>query len=195
MCNERSDWSHTDVRTFFVSLCQFNVTWVKARTAGRPLDLSRPWRCFDFVVIASTSIVRHHSVPYVEWIGFLRVWQSFYTTTRGATPRLVVLIRDDVLRLSHLVVMPHLIGCAPPPSPGARIGAGIELWVVGTAVVVCWPATWWRTSCGNRAISCLKFRKMFDNETKYMYIYIFIYDRKKHSGTKLPVAHTCVCTR
>lgn len=52
-------------------------------------------------------------------------------------PRLVVLARDDVLGSSHLVVMPHLIGCAPPASPGARIGAGIQFWVIGTAVVVC----------------------------------------------------------
>lgn len=110
--------------------------------------------------------MRHRRIPYVEWIGSLRIWQSFYTTTRGATPRLVVLVHDDVLGSSHLVVMPHLICCTPPPSAGARIGAGIQLWVIGTAVIVCWPAIWWRTSCGNRAIACLKFRKMFGNETK-----------------------------
>lgn len=110
--------------------------------------------------------MRHRRIPYVEWIGSLRIWQSFYTTTRGATPRLMVLVRDDVLGSSHLVVMPHLICCAPPPSPGARIGAGIQFWVIGTAVIVCWPATWWRTSCGNRAIACLKFRKISGNEMK-----------------------------
>lgn len=110
--------------------------------------------------------MRHRRIPYVEWIGSLRIWQSFYTTTRGATPRFVVLVRDDVLGSSHLVVMPHLICCTPPPSAGARIGACIQLWMIGTAVIVCWPAIWWRTSCGNRAIACLKFRKMFGNETK-----------------------------
>lgn len=73
----------------------------------------------------------------MTWIDSLRIWQSFHTTTRDATPRLVALVRDDVLGSSHLVVMPHLIGCAPPPSPGARIGAGVQLWVIGTAVVVC----------------------------------------------------------
>lgn len=149
------------------TLYEFTATQVKAHIFSWTFQ---SWPLYQIialylVVIASTSVTRHRCVSYMEWIGSLRVWQSFYTTTRGATPRLVVLVRDDVLRSSHLVVMPHLIGCAPPPSPGARIGTGIEVWVIGTAVV-CWPVTWWRTSCGNRAIACLKFRETFDNETK-----------------------------
>lgn len=160
--NERSIWSPR--RTFFVFICDFlfYATQVKEHIVG-PLNLFGHCAvthryCFDL----NYEISSH---PLREVDRFSSHLAIVHTTTRGATPRLVVLVRDDILGSSHLVVMPHLICCAPPPSTGARIGAGIQLWVIGTAVIVCWPAIWWRTSCGNRAISCLKFREMFGNET------------------------------
>lgn len=130
------------MRTFFVStrgsLYEFifiYATQVKEHIAG-PLNLfdhCAVIRRYCFDLSYETSL---HSLRGVDRFSS-QIWQSFYTTTRGATPRLVVLVRDDVLGSSHLVVMPHLICCAPPPSPGARIGAGIQFWVIGTAVIVC----------------------------------------------------------
>lgn len=114
-------------------------------------------------IAPSISITR--DISCVGWIGSFHSLALNKRTIYGATSR-PFLVRGSSLTSSHLVVMPHLVGWGPAASPGARIGAGVQFWVVGPAVVGCCAATGWRTSCGNRAIACLKFRKIFNCKKK-----------------------------
>lgn len=126
------------------SSLMFDTTRVKARPLSLRYRISQKSVSTHRTAVPRRLLLRLRSrdiiirpLRRVDRFFSSRLAIAFYTTTRGAMPRLAVLVRDDVLGLSHFVVMPHLVGCAPPPSPGARIGAGIEFWVVGTAVVVC----------------------------------------------------------
>lgn len=73
---------------------------------------------------------------------------------------------DSILGSSDLIVMPHLVGRGSAPSPGARIGTGVQFWMIGTTVVACDTAAWWRTSCGNQAIACLERRSTMKRDIR-----------------------------
>lgn len=120
---------------------------------------------FDYVVV---DIPFHWFDRSWSWEEIYKMWiGSFHSlalnkwTIYGATSSVPSLVLGcSSLGSSHLVVMPHLVGWGPPPSPGARIGACVQFGMVGPGVVGCCAAAGWRTSCGNRAIACLQFRKV-----------------------------------
>lgn len=122
---------------------------------------------FDYVVVDIPSI---DSIDLerrcVGWIGSFHSLALNKRTIYGATSWPSLVLGCSSLGSSHLVVMPHLVGWGPPPSPGARIGACVQFGMVGPGVVGCCAATGWRTSCGNRAIACLQFRKVIECKKK-----------------------------
>lgn len=172
MSNEKSRYITTIDYIIHLFNLQFPNQFPRASYLKRNKNVDRRSsklsNAFDRALYSSIWFRRSRlrEISYVEWIGSFHSLALNKRTIYGATFR-PSLVRDSSLRSSHLVVMPHLVGWGPPPSPGARIGAGVQFWMIGPAVVGCCAATGWRTSCGNRAIACLKFTKVFDREKIY----------------------------
>lgn len=138
------------------SLCA-SLLWNESFDTFKYIRLRRSW--YSLPLIWSILILRGD--VYKMWIGSFHSLALNKWTIYGATSSVPSLVLGcSSLGSSHLVVMPHLVGWGPPPSPGARIGACVQFGMVGPGVVGCCAAAGWRTSCGNRAIACLQFRKV-----------------------------------